>query len=167
MDELWLSCPPPTGVTSIIVSTNTNFKGSLDADPTTGVVRVTNAHPAGAYVVSVNASGPSGTTVRTFLLTVTTPSVCDPPSFTFAADFGAGVVNGDRRSRRNETDVEHSLSCHAARSRRLNKCSSCTGAIYRDIRVNVKVTTGIGVIICRDQSLGISSRLKGYDLRSG
>ena len=38
---------PPTNTTSINVSTSTDFKGTLAGDPTTGVVRVTDAHPAG------------------------------------------------------------------------------------------------------------------------
>ena len=37
----------PTNTTSINVSTSTNFKGKLEGDPATGVVRVTDAHPAG------------------------------------------------------------------------------------------------------------------------
>ena len=37
----------PTNTTSINVSTSTNFKGKLEGNPTTGVVRVTDAHPAG------------------------------------------------------------------------------------------------------------------------
>ena len=39
----------PTNTTRITVSTSTNFKGKLEGDPTTGVVRVTDAHPAGTY----------------------------------------------------------------------------------------------------------------------
>ncbi len=46
----------PTGTTSINVSTNSNFKGLLAADPTTGIVRITNAHPAGTYTVTVKPS---------------------------------------------------------------------------------------------------------------
>jgi len=41
----------PTGATSINVSTNTNFKGTFAANPTTGGIRITNAHPAGTYTV--------------------------------------------------------------------------------------------------------------------
>ena len=45
----------PTNTTSINVSTSTNFKGKLEGYPTTGVVRVTDAHPAGTYTVIVKA----------------------------------------------------------------------------------------------------------------
>lgn len=45
----------PTSATSISVSTNSNFKGVFVADPITGVVRITNAHPAGTYTVTVKA----------------------------------------------------------------------------------------------------------------
>ena len=61
----------PTNTTSINVSTNTNFKGTFAASPTTGVVTVTDAHPAGTYTVTVTAFGPGGTTTKTFTLTVT------------------------------------------------------------------------------------------------
>ena len=45
----------PTNTTSINVSTSTNFKGTLEGNPTSGVVRVTDAHPAGMYTVTVRA----------------------------------------------------------------------------------------------------------------
>jgi hypothetical protein len=38
---------PPTSTTSINVFTSTNFKGTFAASPTTGVLIVTDAHPAG------------------------------------------------------------------------------------------------------------------------
>ena len=80
----------PTNTTSINVSTSTNFKGTLEGDPATGVVRVTDAHPAGTYTVTVTAfdSG-SATTTKTFTLTVTTPATCNPVIFAAAANFGA------------------------------------------------------------------------------
>src|SRR5204863_4795543 len=56
----------PANTTSINVSTNTNFKGTFAASPTTGVVRVTDAHPAGTYTVTVTGFGPGGTTTKTF-----------------------------------------------------------------------------------------------------
>ncbi|HYF37985.1 MAG TPA: VCBS repeat-containing protein, partial [Prosthecobacter sp.] len=92
----------PTNTTSINVSTSTNFKGNLEADPNTGNVRVTNAHPAGTYTVTVRAfNGGNGPTLtKTFTLTVTTPPTCNPVSFVAAANFGVGtrpsqVVVGD------------------------------------------------------------------------
>src|SRR6266446_790646 len=36
---------PPTNTASINVSTSTDFNGTLEGNPTSGVVRVTNAHP--------------------------------------------------------------------------------------------------------------------------
>ena len=81
----------PTNTTSINVSTSTDFNGTLAGDPTTGVVRVTDAHPAGTYTVTVRAfdSG-GGTATKTFTLTVTTPVTCTPVSFAAATSFGVG-----------------------------------------------------------------------------
>src|SRR5207237_2920475 len=42
----------PANTTSINVSTSTSFMGTLTGGPTTGVVRVTDAHPAGTYTVT-------------------------------------------------------------------------------------------------------------------
>jgi len=91
----------PTLAASISVSTSTNFKGRLEGEPITGVVRVTDAHPAGTYIVTVTAfdGGPS---IKTFTLTVATPATCNPVTFaaatTFNLGFGAtayGVSVGD------------------------------------------------------------------------
>jgi FG-GAP-like repeat/Calx-beta domain/Carboxypeptidase regulatory-like domain/FG-GAP repeat len=82
----------PTSTTSINVATSTNFKGKLEGDPATGVVRVTDAHPEGAYTVTVTAfNGAAGSTTKTFTLTVTTPATCNPVTFGSAANFGAGT----------------------------------------------------------------------------
>jgi len=88
----------PTDVTSINVLTSSNFQGNLTADPISGLVRVTNAHPAGAYCVTVKAVSSSGAiTTATFTLSVQqgTPYV---PTFTDTADVGGGsfsVAIGD------------------------------------------------------------------------
>ena len=82
---------PPTNTVSINVSTSTNFKGRLEGNPTTGVVRVTDAHPAGTYTVTVTGFGQGAATTATFTLTVTTPATCNPVTFTAPADFGAGT----------------------------------------------------------------------------
>src|SRR5438132_4232718 len=82
----------PTGTTSINVATSTDFKGRLEGNPTTGVVRVTDAHPAGIYTVTVTGfdGGPS---TKTFILTVTTPLVtCNPVTFATATNFGLGTT---------------------------------------------------------------------------
>ncbi len=82
----------PTDTTSINVSSSTNFKGRFSADPATGVVRVTNAHPAGTYAVTVTAfNGSVVNTTKTFTLTVQTGTACTGISiFTNAADASVG-----------------------------------------------------------------------------
>ncbi|MGE0881913.1 MAG: beta strand repeat-containing protein [Blastocatellales bacterium] len=84
----------PLNATSINVVTNTNFKGTFAADPATGIVRVTNAHPAGAYPVTVTAFDSMGaTTTKSFTLTVDTSTACTvTPTFTSAADVGVGSL---------------------------------------------------------------------------
>src|SRR5205807_1970791 len=96
----------PINTTSINVSTSTNFKGKLEGDAATGVVRVTDAHPAGTYTVTVKALNSGATSTKTFTLTVTTPATCNPVSFAVAATFAidmypvsvaVGDFNGDGR----------------------------------------------------------------------
>jgi FG-GAP-like repeat len=68
---------------------------------TTGIVRATDAHPAGTYTVTVTAFDTvGGSATKTFALTVTTPVTCNPVSFAAATNFAAGdaafsVVVGD------------------------------------------------------------------------
>jgi CSLREA domain-containing protein len=82
----------PTNTAHINVSTSTNFKGKLAGDPATGIVRVTDAHPAGTFTVTLTAfNGTGATTQRTFTLTVTTPATCSPVAFASAANFGTGT----------------------------------------------------------------------------
>jgi hypothetical protein len=72
----------PTNTTRINVSTSTDFKGVLEGDPATGVVRVTDAYPAGTYTVTITAFDSGGASAATtFTLTVTTPATCEPVSF--------------------------------------------------------------------------------------
>lgn len=91
----------PTNTTHLNVSTSTSFKGWLEGDPTTGVVRVTDAHPAGSYSVTVTAFDSGGLPItKTFILTVTTPATCNPVSFAPPANSGVGsrpdsIVVGD------------------------------------------------------------------------
>lgn len=81
----------PSGTTSITVSTSTDFKGTFAGDRTTGVVRITDAHPAGSYTVTVTAFDRDGATAtRTFTLTVTTPATCLPVSFASAVNYTTG-----------------------------------------------------------------------------
>ncbi|HYW71884.1 MAG TPA: FG-GAP-like repeat-containing protein, partial [Pyrinomonadaceae bacterium] len=77
----------PANTVGINVSTSTNFQGTFSADPGGGSVRVTNAHPAGTYNVTVKAFNGSATATRTFTLTVQTGTACNGASvFTNAAD---------------------------------------------------------------------------------
>ena len=83
----------PTTTTRITVSTSTNFKGELEGNPTTGIVRVTDAHPAGTYTVTVTAFDSMGiTATRTFTLTVTTPVTCLPVDFSAPTTFNLGTT---------------------------------------------------------------------------
>ncbi len=85
---------PPTNTTSINVFTESDFKGVLVADPTTGVVSVTNAHPAGAYTVMVTAFSGVDMAIKTFTLTAVSGPLCDGPiGFTNAADISGSLSN--------------------------------------------------------------------------
>lgn len=81
----------PTNTTRLTVATSTNFKGRLEGSPTTGIVRVTDAHPAGAYSVTIKAFNSVGATAsQTFTLTVTTPTACGSPTFGTKIDSTTG-----------------------------------------------------------------------------
>src|SRR5438874_4036917 len=91
----------PINTTSINVSSSTNFNGTLEGYPATGVVRVTDAHPAGTYMVTIRAFDSGGASVtKMFTLTVTTPATCIPVSFASATNLDAGngpysIAGGD------------------------------------------------------------------------
>jgi hypothetical protein len=80
----------PTDVNSIIVTAPTGFVGNLEANRTTGVVRVTNAHhakiPAGSYPITVKAIGYGGVTTTTFNLTINTQACGGTSGFTNGTD---------------------------------------------------------------------------------
>ena len=81
----------PTNATSINVKTSSDFKGTFAANPATGVVRVTDAAPAGAYTVTVRAFNGTVSTTRTFTLTVQPGTACAGASvFTNAAEASVG-----------------------------------------------------------------------------
>src|SRR5213082_390700 len=83
---------PPTNTTSINVSTSTAFKGKLEGYPATGIVRVTDAYPAGTYRVTVRAFDSGGASVtKTFMLRVRTPATCNPVHFAAATNVAAGT----------------------------------------------------------------------------
>ena len=91
----------PSNTTSINVSTDTNFEGKLEGNPMSGVVCVTNAHPAGTYTVTLTAfNGVDPGATKTFALTVTTPATCPQASFATTGNFDVlydpySVVVGD------------------------------------------------------------------------
>ena len=85
----------PTNAARMNVSTSTSFKGKLEGNPATGVVRVTDAHPAGTYTVTVRAFDTGGlSATKTFMLTVTTPLTCNPLTFVPVAPVAAGTGPG-------------------------------------------------------------------------
>jgi CSLREA domain-containing protein len=91
-DAVVTPSPLPTNAARLNVATSTNFKGKLEGSPSTGVVRITDAHPAGTYIVTVTAFDTCGaTTTRTFTLTVTTQETCNPVNFAAAKNFGTGT----------------------------------------------------------------------------
>ena len=111
----------PQGATSINVSTNSNFKGTFVANLTTGVVRVTNAHPAGSYLVAVRAFQGISSLQRTFTLTVTNGTACTGTvQFTNAADVPVGstprqTVVGDFNNDGNQDIATANGSSRSAR----------------------------------------------------
>src|SRR5437773_8893473 len=81
----------PTNTTSINVSTSTAFKGKLEGYPATGIVRITDAHPAGTYRVTVRAFDSGGASVtKTFRLRVKMRATCNPVHFAAATNVAAG-----------------------------------------------------------------------------
>ena len=95
----------PTATTSVTATTSTAFRGTFSADPVTGVLRITNAYPAGVYTVRVWAYGPTGPSVKSFRLTVQGGAPCayttifrNAPDFSvnrFALSMALGDFNGD------------------------------------------------------------------------
>jgi hypothetical protein len=84
----------PTNATSATATTTADFKGKLETDSITGTVRITNAHPAGVYPVTVAAFNDAGPTSKTFSLTVTTPGGCNPLPPGAAFDPAVNLVAG-------------------------------------------------------------------------
>ncbi len=67
----------PSSGTVLTMSTSVNFTGIITIDSITGVVKVTNAAPAGTYIITIN--GGIGV-IESFLLTVNNP-VCSQGNF--------------------------------------------------------------------------------------
>src|SRR5262249_19318274 len=72
----------PIGAVSFSASTSSNFKGILAVSPTSGVVTVTNAYPAGVYAITLKAFGASASSTRTFSLTVQIGTPCATYGYT-------------------------------------------------------------------------------------
>ncbi len=66
----------PVNVSALYVSAPSAFMGILEANPSTGVITITNARPAGTYTITAR----TGVLTRTFTLTVVAPP-CSPGSF--------------------------------------------------------------------------------------
>lgn len=78
----------PTNAPSITAYASPGFKGLLTVDPQTGVVSITNAHPAGVYTVTVKVSGVV-VALSSFTLTVNDP-VCNGAVFSAGPDVPVG-----------------------------------------------------------------------------
>ena len=128
----------PANATNISVSTSTNFKGKLEGDPVTGVVRVTNAHPAGSYPVTVTAFDSGGApTTKMFMLTVTTPVMCNPVAFAAPLRYGlAGPPSGgSRRFQRRWQARPRGCYLLRTRPRRVYHVGQWSGQLRRPTRV--------------------------------
>lgn len=68
-----LPSAPPSGISSLGVFTTADFKGLLLVDPVTGILTVTDAHPAGVYNVTVKALNGTISSNTNFTLTVGNP----------------------------------------------------------------------------------------------
>jgi hypothetical protein len=95
----------PANTASMSVFSSTSFEGELVGEPSTGIVRVTNAHPEGTYIITVQAFSTSGESATTaFTLIVTSAGSCNPVTFvqpgnahvyTYPWNIAVGDFNGD------------------------------------------------------------------------
>ena len=60
----------PANATNFFVTTSSNFLGTLSADPGTGKITVTNAQPAGVYILTIRAFNGVASTTSNMTLTV-------------------------------------------------------------------------------------------------
>jgi hypothetical protein len=82
---------PPVGTLRLVAYSDTNFKGTLTADPTTGVIRVTNAHPAGVFPVTVVSFESGGNSSTGFAITVANTATCSNAALAAAANIGTAA----------------------------------------------------------------------------
>jgi len=76
----------PQYLLSAVAYSTAKLDGILTVNPTTGIVNITDAMPAGTYTVTVKGFGAAGTVTTTFTLTVTNPT-CSQGLF-----YGTGSV---------------------------------------------------------------------------
>ena len=69
----------PTSAASMTAYTSANFKGSLQVNPATGIITITNAHPAGTYTVTVKGFNGIVSTTTSFILQVGN-TICGNPA---------------------------------------------------------------------------------------
>jgi hypothetical protein len=88
----------PTDAANLVATASSGFNGTFYANPSTGVVKVINAHPAGTYTVTVTSFRPAGSASKTFTLTVqsgtacaTTPAFSNAPNISVGSPYGPAV----------------------------------------------------------------------------
>ena len=82
----------PVNAVGITASTTPNFNGEIAVDVGTGVLQITNAYPAGTYLITITAfSGDSGTATRTMNVTVAPAPSCPGTEFKQAPAFAVGT----------------------------------------------------------------------------
>ena len=86
----------PVGTLRLVAYSNTNFKGTIEADPVTGVVRVTNAHPTGVFPVTLISYESGGISSTGFALTVSKTTSCSNAVLSPAVN--TGVATGPRQA---------------------------------------------------------------------
>ncbi|MCO6509830.1 MAG: VCBS repeat-containing protein [Aridibacter famidurans] len=85
----------PTGALRFTARTSAEFQGVISVDPATGVVRVTNARPAGVYTVDLTATASGGlTSTASFPLTVISEKGCSPFANTNLTGSFSGSTGG-------------------------------------------------------------------------
>ncbi len=87
---------PPIGSLRFVAITDSRFKGTIEGDPATGVVRVTNAQPVGVYPVTLISYESSGISSTAFALTVTATATCSNSALSTAVN--TGVAAGPRQA---------------------------------------------------------------------
>ena len=82
----------PVNVLNAAIYTTANFKGILHVNPTTGMVSITNAQPAGTYPITVMAYNGFTSAITSFSLIVGKPA-CSQALFTQAANISVTALS--------------------------------------------------------------------------